>query len=419
MTVFDDPARRVVVSGMGCVTPLGLDAVSTWQAVVDGRSGVGPITHFDTSDYLVKIAAEVRGEPELGDVPPREARRMDRCIHFSLAAAREALEDASLVFEGSARDRAGVAIGSGIGGLTTITENQDLLRARGPRRVSPFAIPMGIANMPSGIVSIQHGLRGPNLCHVSACASGAQAIGEAARVIERGDADVMLAGGTEAPIVALGIASFASMRALSTRNDDPEAASRPFDRGRDGFVMGEGAGVLVLESLAHARARGARIRAELGGYAATADAAKVAAPSEDGEGPMRAMSLAIADAGIDVSDIQHVNAHATSTPAGDPVEARALRAVLGKHADSVPVSATKSMTGHLLGAAGAVEALFCVRSIETGVVPPTINLDDPDPGCDVDHVVGTARETPVRVALSNSFGFGGTNASLVFLACED
>ena len=324
-----------------------------------------------------------------------------------------------IAFEGSSGNRAGVAIGSGIGGLSSITSNQDLLREKGPRRVPPFTIPMGISNMSSGMISIQYGLRGPNLCHVSACTSGAHSIGEAARMIERGDVDVMLAGGTEAPIIELGIASFASMRALSTRNDDPAAASRPFDRGRDGFVMGEGAGVLVLESLAHARARGAHIRAELGGYAASADAANIAAPGENGAGPIAAMVQALADAGIDASQVEHVNAHATSTPAGDPVEAFALRSVLGDHVRKVPVSATKSMTGHLLGAAGAVEALFCVRAIETGVVPPTRNLEDPDPACELDHVTGTARETPVRVALSNSFGFGGTNASLVFLAFED
>ena len=414
-----DPARRVVVTGLGCVTPLGLDAETTWGALVEGRSGVRPISRFDTSDYAVKIAAEVQGEPNLGDVSPREVRRMDRCILLALGAAREAVSDASIAFEGSSGNRAGVAIGSGIGGLSSITANQDLLREKGPRRVPPFTIPMGISNMSSGIVSIQYGLRGPNLCHVSACTSGAHSIGEAARMIERGDVDVMLAGGTEAPIIELGVASFASMRALSTRNDDPAAASRPFDRGRDGFVMGEGAGVLVLESLAHARARGAHIRAELGGYAATADAANIAAPGENGAGPIAAMVQSLADAGVDASQVEHVNAHATSTPAGDPVEAFALRAVLGDHVRNVPVSATKSMTGHLLGAAGAVEALFCVRAIETGVVPPTRNLEDPDPACELDHVTGSARETPVRVALSNSFGFGGTNASLVFLAFED
>ena len=292
-----DPARRVVVTGLGCVTPLGLDAETTWGALVEGRSGVRPISRFDTSDYAVKIAAEVQGEPNLGDVSPREVRRMDRCILLALGAAREAVSDASIAFEGSSGNRAGVAIGSGIGGLSSITANQDLLREKGPRRVPPFTIPMGISNMSSGIVSIQYGLRGPNLCHVSACTSGAHSIGEAARMIERGDVDVMLAGGTEAPIIELGVASFASMRALSTRNDDPAAASRPFDRGRDGFVMGEGAGVLVLESLAHARARGAHIRAELGGYAATADAANIAAPGENGAGPIAAMVQSLADAG--------------------------------------------------------------------------------------------------------------------------
>jgi 3-oxoacyl-[acyl-carrier-protein] synthase II len=409
----------VVVTGLGCVTPLGGDVASTWAAAVSGVSGIGPITRFDASTFPVRIAGEVRAAVDPGDLPAKEIRRLDRFALFALAAAREAWADAGL--EGGAldRDRAGVAVGSGIGGLTTITDGYRALLESGPRRVSPFAIPMAIGNMASGLVSIRHGLRGPNLCHVSACSTGAHSIGEAARLIERGDADLMVAGGTEAPLTEFGVAGFAAMRALSTRSDDPERASRPFDRGRDGFVMGEGAGVLVLESLEHARARGARIRAELAGYAATADASHMTLPDDAGLGAQRCMRLALADAELSPQAVDYINAHATSTPAGDPTEARAIRAVFGAHAQSLPVSATKSMTGHLLGAAGAVEALLCIRALETSLLPPTINLDDPDPNCALDHIVGKARHAAARVALSNSFGFGGTNASLAFTRWED
>jgi len=410
--------RRVVVTGLGCVSPLGGDAVATWEAAVAGRSGIGPLRRFDTEGFPVRFGGEAPEELDLGDTPPKEARRLDRVIALAVAAAREAAVSAGLPDAKLDRERAGVSIGSGIGGIETLQESFRVLDARGPSRVSPFTIPMTIGNMSSGYVAIRHGLRGPNLCHVAACASGAQAIGEATRLIQRGDADLMLAGGTEAANTSLGVAAFAAMRALSTRNDDPQAASRPFDRNRDGFVIAEGAAVLVLESEQHALARGARIRAEVRGYAVTADAMHMALPAEDGEGAARCMRLALADAGIAPSEVDHLNPHATSTPAGDVAEARAIRAVFGRHAERLPVSATKSMTGHLLGAAGALEALFCIRALETGLLPPTRNLEHPDPDCDLDHVRGEARQATVRVALSNSFGFGGTNACLVFARFE-
>jgi 3-oxoacyl-[acyl-carrier-protein] synthase II len=403
----------VVVTGLGAVTPLGIGVEETWRAALEGRSGAAPISCFDASDYPVRFAAEVKGELDLGDLPAKEARRLDRFVAFALVAAREALAHAGLELGDANRERVGVAIGSGIGGLTTLQEGIRTLTRAGPRRVQPFTIPMSICNMASGYVAIRHGIQGPNLCHVSACATGAHSIGEAARAIVRGDADAVLAGGTEAPIAEVGVAAFASMRALSTRNDDPARASRPFDRERDGFVMGEGAGVLVLEALECARARGARPLCEVLGYGATADAAHIAQPTENAEGAQRCMRRALEDAGLAASDVDYLNPHATSTPAGDVSEARAIRAVFGAHAARLAVSATKSMTGHLLGAAGAVEALLCARVLETGWIPPTINLDAPDPECELDHVSQKARRQPVRVALSNSFGFGGTNAALV------
>ncbi len=413
--------RRVVVTGLGCVTPVGCGAEAAWSALVAGTSGVAPIESFDASGFPVRIAAAVKEPLDLGDLPPKEARRLDRFALFALAAAREALADASLDPLSAAveSERIGVAIGSGIGGLATLIDNHRSFLDGGPRRVSPFMIPMTISNIASGYVSIRHGLRGPNLCHVSACATGAHAIGESLRAIERGDADVMLAGGSEAPLIPLAVAGFAAMRALSVRNDEPARASRPFDLDRDGFVMGEGAGVLVLEALDVALARGARVHAEVRGYAATADATHPASPAEDGSGARRCMELALADAGVAHADVDYVNAHATSTPAGDEVEALAIRSVFGGHTHRLPVSSTKSATGHLLGAAGAVEAIFCVRALETGMVPPTLNLDRPDPACALDHVAHKARPADLRVALSNSFGFGGTNAALVLERWED
>jgi 3-oxoacyl-[acyl-carrier-protein] synthase II len=403
----------VVVTGLGCVTPLGEGAAATWQAAVEGRSGIAEIRSFDAAGYPVRFAGEVKGQLALGDLHPKEARRLDRVVALSLAAAGEALTDSGLEVCDDNRERIGVAIGSGIGGLSTLQQGIQALTRSGPKRVQPFMIPMAICNMSSGYVAIRHGLQGPNLCHVSACATGAHAIGEAARAIARGEADVILAGGSEAPVTEIGVAGFFAMRALSTRNEAPESASRPFDRDRDGFVMGEGSAVLVLESEAHARARGARTLAEVKGYAATADAAHVAQPTENAEGAQRCMRLALADADLAPGEVDYLNAHATSTPAGDVSEARALRAVFGSHVEQLAVSATKSMTGHLLGAAGALEALLCIRALETGILPPTINLDSPDPECELDHVAQKARRQRIRVALSNSFGFGGTNAALV------
>jgi 3-oxoacyl-[acyl-carrier-protein] synthase II len=404
--------RRVVVTGLGCVTPLGNDAESTWQALLRGESGVGALEGEEFAPLPARIAGMVKGEVDAGDVDFKERRRLDRVILFALAAAREAMADSGLA--GSyAPERVGVAVGSAIGGLGTLLANHVAFISGGPRRVSPFAIPMALANMPGAYVAIKHGLRGQNFAHVSACASGAHAIGEAARAIERGDADAVLAGGAEATTVPFVIAAFANMQALSRRNDEPQRASRPFDQGRDGFVMGEGAGVLVLETEEGARARGATIRAQLLGYGASADAQHIAAPDDEGTGARACLERALRDAGLAPGDVHYVNAHATSTPAGDKSEARAIRAVFGPHADALPVSSTKSMTGHLLGAAGAVEALFCVRALETGMVPPTINLDRPDPECALDHVAGKARALKLRVAVSNAFGFGGTNSSLV------
>ena len=408
-------SRRVVVTGLGCVTPVGSSVETAWSALLAGVSGVGAIEGFDTTDFPVRFAGTVKEPVDVGDLSPKEVRRLDRFLLLALAAARQALKDAGLdpLPAGVASERVGVAIGSGIGGLGTLLENHTKLLSGGPRRVSPFLIPMTISNMASGYVSIRHGLRGPNLCHVSACATGAHAIGESLRMIERGDADIVLAGGSEAPIVPLAVAGFAAMRALSVRNGEPVRASRPFDLDRDGFVMAEGAGVVVLEALEHARARGARIRAEVCGYAATADAAHLALPLEDGGGARRCMELALADAGLAPADVGYVNAHATSTPAGDEVEARAIRSVFGACAQRLPVSSTKSATGHMLGAAGAVEAIFSVLALETGWLPPTLNLDHPDPACELDHVAHKPRRSDVRVAISNSFGFGGTNATLV------
>ncbi|NRA08799.1 MAG: beta-ketoacyl-ACP synthase II [Myxococcales bacterium] len=403
-----------MVTGMGCVTPLGGDAVSTWEAAVAGRSGVAEISRFDPGGHTVRFAGEVRDPLDLSDLPHKEVRRLDRTVRLAHVAAREALANSRLDLAAQDCERIGVAIGSGIGGLETLEAGVRMLWEGGPRRVQPFVIPMIISNMSSGYVAIRQGLKGPNLCHVSACATGAHSLGEAARTVERGDADLMLAGGTEAPVTELSVAGFNAMRALSTRNDAPTAASRPFDAERDGFVLGEGAAVLVLEERAHALARGAPIHAELLGYAATGDAAHIAQPTADAEGAQRCMRLALQDAGLQTADVDYVNAHATSTPAGDLSEAHAIRELFGPLCDQLAVSATKSMTGHLLGAAGALEAFFSIRALETGILPPTINLEAPDPGCRLDHVANKARRRRIRVALSNSFGFGGTNAALVF-----
>jgi 3-oxoacyl-[acyl-carrier-protein] synthase II len=408
-------ADGVVVTGLGCVSPLGSDTAATWQATLGGQSGVERLPEDFEPRLPVRIAALVRGPIDAGDIPPKELRRLDRAILLALSAAREAIGDARLVpGENCERERAGVAIGTGIGGPTTLLENHRALLEDGPRRVSPFFIPMTLANMSAGMVAIRHGLRGPNLCHVTACASAAHALGESLRILQRGDADVMVAGGTEAAVIPLVMAGFASMQALSKRNDEPARASRPFDRDRDGFVMGEGAAVLVLEREAHARARGARIRARFLGYGASADALHIAAPDPEGVGAQSCMRHALADAGLAPDGVDYVNAHATSTPAGDTMEAKALHGVFGAHAERLAVSSTKGATGHLLGAAGALEALLCVLALETGTLPPTINLENPDPECALDHVAGKPRAARARVALSNSFGFGGVNAALLF-----
>jgi len=409
--------RRVVVTGLGCVSPIGVDVDSTWAAALAGQSGVGPITRFDSSEFPVHFAAECKDALDLGELSPKDIRRLDPSIAFSLHAVRQALEAASFESTPETQDRVGVAIGTGIGGLGTLENSWRSLYSTGPRRVSAFTIPMAICNMAGSVAAIEHRLRGPNLCIVAACASGTQGIGEAARLIERGDADVMVAGGSEAPVTELAVAGFANMKALSTRNDEATAASRPFDLARDGFVVGEGAAALVLEAEEFAAARGARVLAYVRGYASTMDATHITLPAEDGEGAARCMDLALRDADLSPEDVDHLNPHATSTPVGDLAEAKAIRRVFGRHADSLPVSATKSMTGHLLGAAGALEALLCVQVLRHGRMPPTINLDRPDPACDLDYVVGVAREQSARVAMSNSFGFGGSNATLV-LASE-
>jgi 3-oxoacyl-[acyl-carrier-protein] synthase II len=408
---------EIVVTGLGCVSPLATDAPGTWDAIVAGRCGVAPLPEVFDARLEVRIAGLVTGELKPGAVEKKELRRMDRAILLALCAAREALEDARLLGSvGTAvdRDRIGVAIGSGIGGIHTLTEQDRIYVEKGPGRISPFFIPMTLANMPAGLVAIHHGLRGPNLCHVTACASGAHAIGEALRLLRAGEADAMVVGATEAAVVDLVIAGFTNMGALSKRNDAPQHASRPFDADRDGFVLGEGAAVLVLERAQHARARGATARARLLGYGASADASNMVAPDATSGGALRCMRAALRDAGLAPADVDYVNAHATSTPAGDIVEAQALRELFGDHTERLPVSSTKGATGHLLGAAGALEALLSIRALETGMLPPTLNLDRPDPECALDHVANKARPARARAVLSNSFGFGGVNAALIF-----
>ena len=413
------PAARVVVTGFGMVTPLGLDTASSWEGLVAGRSGIGPVTAFDTAGFACRVAAEVKDfDVGIHGIEPREARRMDRYIQFGLAAALEAVRDAGLSVPVPEPERTGVYIGSGMGGLITLTQQYDVLRERGPGRVSPLLVPMLIPDMASGQTSITLGAQGPNLGIVSACATGAHSIGEAAELIKRGGADVMVAGGAEAVITPIAMAGFSAVRALTTRNDDPPAASRPFDRDRDGFILGEGAGVLVLERLEYARSRGAHIYAELAGYGSSADAHHLTAPPEDGYGAVRCMRQAIESADLRPHDVDYVNAHGTSTPLNDKAETAALRTALGDHAFRVPVSSTKSMIGHSLGAAGGIEAVICVKAIQTGVIPPTINYQHSDPDCDLDYVPNAARKVSVRAAMSNSFGFGGHNAALLLTAHE-
>ncbi len=411
--VNDRVARRVVVTGLGLVTPLGTGLDKTWTALCSGKSGVRRITRFDPSTYACQIAGEVTDFDPAQYIEKKEIKKMDTFIHFAVGASQMAVDDAGLKVVPENAERVGVYIGAGIGGLPAIEHYHKILMEKGNDRVSPFFIPMVIINLASGQVAIRLGAKGPNSCAVTACATGNHCIGDALRLIQRGEADVMLAGGAEAAICPLSVAGFASAKALSRRNDDPVRASRPFDRDRDGFVLGEGAGVLVLEEYQAARNRGARIYCELIGYSMNSDAYHITAPPDDGEGAVRCMESAIKDAGVSKEEIGYINAHATSTFA-DKVESQAIKRVLGERAFQVPVSSTKSMTGHLLGAAGGVEAAFSVLVIHRGVIPPTINLEHPDPACDLDYVSGAARQVAVKVALSNAFGFGGVNACLLF-----
>ena len=405
--------RRVAVTGIGLVSPLGLTRNETWAGLLAGRSGVGLITRFDATDYACRIAAEVKGFVPENHVEKKEVKKFDTFVHYAVAAAKEALADSGIVIDASNAESVGVAIGSGIGGLPLIEDMHKVLLEKGPRRISPFFIPGLIVNMPSGLVSILTGAKGPNTAVATACATSAHAIGDAGNVIRRGDADVMIAGGTESVVVPLAVGGFAAMRALSTRNDDPATASRPWDRDRDGFVLGEGAGVLILEEMGRARARGAAIYAELAGYGMSGDAYHISAPSEDGDGPTRVMRNTLRDAGANPEEIDYVNAHGTSTPHGDKIETIAIKRAFGDHAHRLAVSSTKSMTGHLLGAAGGLEAGILALAVKHGVIPPTINYVTPDPECDLDYTPNAARERRVAAALSNSFGFGGTNASLL------
>jgi 3-oxoacyl-[acyl-carrier-protein] synthase II len=406
--------RRVVVTGIGVISALGQNPLVFWENILAGKCGIGPITSFDVSAFTTRIAAEIVDFDATAAFPsPKDARRTDRFAQFAVFAAHQALVDSGLDLRVVDHLEVGVFIGSGIGGLHTIEEQHKILLSKGPGRLSPFMIPMLILNMGSGLFSMYHDLRGPNLATCSACATSTNAVGEAWRTIKMGDAKVMFAGGSEAAIVPLGLGGFCAMRALSTRNDDPQHASRPFDNDRDGFVMGEGGGVIVLEELEHAKARGARIYAEIVGYGNTADAHHLTAPSPGGDGAARCMNMALRSAGLNPSDISYINAHGTSTPQGDIAETQAIKTVFGQHARKLAVSSTKGATGHMLGAAGAVEMALCVKAIQCGVVPPTINLENPDPECDLDYVPDTAREMPVNAIVNNSFGFGGHNASII------
>ena len=410
--------RRVVVTGIGMISPLGIGNEATWQGLVEGRSGVGRITKFDTTAFPVKIAGEVHGfDPEKW-IEKKEVKKSDTFIHYAVAAAQMAIDDARLDHKSVDGDRMGVIIGSGIGGLPLIEEMHTKLLERGPTRISPFFIPGLIVNLASGQVSIRFGARGPSSAPATACATGAHAIGDAARIIRHDEADVMFAGGSEAVITPLAVGGFAAMRALSTRNDDPERASRPWDLNRDGFVMGEGAGVLLLEEREHAIARGAKIYCEITGYGMSSDAYHITSPSEDGGGMMRVMQRALKDAGLQPNQIDYINAHGTSTPVGDRIESLAIKRVFGDDAYKVAISSTKSMTGHLLGAAGGLESAIAAKVVETGSLPPTINYETPDPACDLDYVPNKARQKSVRHVMSNSFGFGGTNATLIFSKAE-
>ena len=406
--------RRVVVTGVGAISSLGTGTDKNWAALTEGKSGIDLITRFDASDLPSQIAGEVKDFDPTVFMPKKEVKKMDLFIQFSLAAAELAMEDSGLQITEENAERVGVLVGSGLGGLPAIEKYHDVLNNKGYKRVSPFFIPMLIINLAPGQISIRFGAKGPNVSSVSACATGTHSIGDAYHIIKRGDADAMIAGGTESTITPLGIAGFCVMKALSTRNDDPQAASRPFDKDRDGFIMAEGAGILVLEEYESAKKRGAKIYGEICGYGMTADAYHLTAPAPGGEGGARCMKMALNNAGVNAAAVDYINAHGTSTPFNDMYESMAIRATFGSHADEVMVSSTKSMTGHALGAAGALEAIYCLKAMETGVVPPTINHHEPSPECDLDYVPNTARQADVQVAMSNSLGFGGTNATLLF-----
>jgi len=405
--------RRVVVTGMGAVSPLGNDVETSWVAAREGRSGLGTVTRFDASKFETQIAGEVKRFKAEDYVPPKEIRRMDRFIHYAIAVCKQAACQANMQITDENAEETGVLMGSGIGGIETLTEAVLTIFNKGPNKISPFTIPMLLTDLAAGQVSIQMGLKGPNFAVISACSSSAHAIGEAVEIIRRGQAKAMFAGGAEATVCEVGLATFGAMRALSTRNDEPQKASRPFDKLRDGFVLAEGAAALLLEDLEYAQARGATILAEVTGYGSTADASHVTAPSEGGEGAARAMTLALKSAGLQPSDIDYINAHGTGTPLNEKYETMSIKRAFGEHAYKLAVSSTKSMTGHMLGAAGAMEAIFCIKAIEEGVVPPTINQEVPDPDCDLDNVPNEARKMDVRRAMSNSMGFGGHNAVLI------
>lgn len=406
--------RRVVVTGLGITSPLGTGIEKNWDALINGRSGIGPITHFDATDFPVKFAGQVKDFPEDEFFDKKEGRKMDLFIHYALGAAVMALADSGLEINDDNAERVGVVVGSGMGGLPAIERYHEALSSGGYRKISPFFIPMSIINLAAGQISIKCGAKGPNIAPVSACATGTHAIGDAYRMIQRGDADAVISGGTEATICPLGIGGFAVMKALSTRNDDPQAASRPFEKNRDGFVMGEGAGIVILEEYESAKQRGAKIYGEVAGYGLTGDAYHLTAPAPGGEGAARCMKMALATAGVNPAEVDYINAHGTSTPFNDLYETLAIKSVFGDDASRVMISSTKSMTGHLLGAAGGVEAIFSLLAISRGVVPPTINYTEPDPECDLDYVPNVARQADVKIAISNSLGFGGTNATLLF-----
>lgn len=406
--------RRVVVTGLGLVTPLGIGVEETWNALIQGKSGIQRITSFDASDFPSQIAGEVKGFKPEDYIEPKEIKKMDRFIQFAIAATSMALKDSNLIINEENAERVGVIIGSGIGGLHTIEHYHTVLLEKGPRKITPFFIPMLVINLASGQISIKFGAKGPNSAVSTACATGTHAIGDAFKIIQRGDADVMIAGGAESVITPLGIGGFTAMKALSTRNDEPEKASRPFDADRDGFVMGEGAGVLILESLDYAVKRGAKIYAEIKGYGMTGDAYHITAPPPRGEGAGRCMRMALKDGEVEPTEVNYINAHGTSTKYNDELETMAIKDVFGEYAYKLAISSTKSMTGHLLGAAGGVESVITVLSIYHGIIPPTINLDNPDPECDLDYVPHKARNMAINYALNNSFGFGGTNACLLF-----